>query len=177
MKGSKIVYSEHKNLQRSALAWVVDKVDRHDLPYMVVGGLAATAHGGSRPLHDIDLYAPFAHSNWSNFLTSISKYVVWGPQSVVDGQWDLTYLKIDYHGQRIEIGDCDDVLLKNGETGAWIRQRIDIEHSVSRSVLGRDVNVMPLQQLIEYKRVLGRDVDQQDIQELTGGPPFPQNRA
>ena len=155
--------------QQSALEWIVREAKRHHLPYQVVGGLAALAHGGSRPLHDIDLYMPFGHRNWSDFMVSVGKYVVWGPETVVDGQWDLTYLKINYFGQKIEIGDSADLKIQNGKTGEWIEQTIDYEASVSRSVLGCEIDVMPIDQLIAYKAILGRGVDQQDIRDLTFG--------
>ncbi|MFK8036389.1 MAG: hypothetical protein AB8B94_19830 [Hyphomicrobiales bacterium] len=153
--------------QRSALEWIVREAKRHHLPYQIVGGLAALAHGGTRPLHDIDLYMPFGDPHWTDFLVAIKEYVVWGPGSVVEGAWDLTYLKINYHGQKIEIGDVEDLRIQNSKTGEWIEQVIDFGSSVSRSILGCQVDVMPVSQLIAYKDLLGRDVDQQDIRDLT----------
>jgi len=38
----------------AALAWLVS----HDIPFQAVGGLAAQAHGASRPLNDLDFYIP-----------------------------------------------------------------------------------------------------------------------
>jgi hypothetical protein len=157
--------SEQK--QQCALEWIVCEAKRHKLPYQVVGGLAALAHGGSRPLHDIDLYMPFGSPHWADFIVSISAYIVWGPKNVVDGQWNLTYLKINYFGQKIEIGDSADIKIQNGKSGGWVEQAIDYESSVFKSVLGCQINVMPIDQLVAYKAILGRDVDLQDIRELT----------
>ncbi|MEQ5872712.1 hypothetical protein J4E08_22905 [Sagittula sp. NFXS13] len=158
---------QEKQKQQAALSWIVCEAKRHHLPYQVVGGLAALAHGGSRPLHDIDLYMPFGNPNWEKFLESTGEYVVWGPETIIDGQWDLTYLKINYHGQKIEIGDSADLRIQNYKTGEWIEQAIDYESSVSKSVLGCQIDVMPLGQLMAYKAILGRDVDQQDIRDMT----------
>lgn len=118
-------------------------------------------------MHDIDLYMPFGDPRWTGFLTDIEAYVVWGPDSVIEGAWDLSYLKIVYHGQKIEIGDSADLRIKDVKTGEWIEQAIDYKSSVSKSVLGCKIDVMPMDQLVAYKKILGRDVDQHDIRELT----------
>jgi hypothetical protein len=165
------VPAQAERRQRAALEWIVRAAGRHGLPYQVVGGLAALAHGGSRPLHDIDLYMPFGDPRWPDFLTEVKPHVVWGPESVVEGSWYLTYLKIDRHGQRIEIGDPAGLRIRDAATGEWIDQVIDFGSSVSRTALGCDIDVMPVDQLVAYKRILGRDVDRQDVRELTSGPP------
>lgn len=117
-------------------------------------------------MHDIDLYMPFDNPHWEILLESIGEHVVWGPETVVDGQWGLTYLKVNYHGQKIEIGDSANLRIQNYKTGEWIEQDIDYDSSVSKSVLGCQVDVMPVDQLIAYKAILGRDVDQQDIRDM-----------
>jgi hypothetical protein len=48
----------------------------------------------------------------------------------------------------------------------WREARIDFDLSVERSVAGVRVPVMPLEQLIDYKRRLDREVDRLDIAEL-----------
>jgi hypothetical protein len=160
------VSNHDEQRQRSALEWIVEKAGEHELPYQVVGGLAAIAHGGSRPLHDIDLYMPIGDPHWPDFLAAIDTYVVWGPEAVVEGPWDLTYLKINYYGQKIEIGGSESLRIRSCTTGEWVEQVIDYRSSVSRRVLGCTVAVMPLAQLIAYKNILGREVDQQDVHEL-----------
>jgi hypothetical protein len=42
-----------------ALAWVAGVLERHGVPYQIVWGLAARAHGAARPVVDVDLYVPF----------------------------------------------------------------------------------------------------------------------
>lgn len=162
-----MVLKQDEVTQHLALKWITQVATKHKLSYQIVGGLAAMAHGGSRPLHDIDLYMPFGDSNWPNFLSEIETYVTWGPASVVEGAWDLTYIKINYNGQKIEIGDCENLKIRDCQTGTWINQRIDFESSISRTILGCKIDVMPLSDLIAYKKLLGRDVDKQDVQELT----------
>lgn len=157
--------------QRSALEWITGKIEKHGLPYQIVGGLAVLAHGGTRPLNDIDLYVPLG-SGAEDFLQDIKTSTVWGPSAVVEGPWDLTYLKLDYHGQKIEIGDSAATRIKNAITGEWATQIIDFDASVTKEIFGCSVQVMPVAQLIAYKEILGREVDQQDIRDLADQTQF-----
>jgi len=156
---------ERNHLQERALSWLTETIQRNQLPYQIVGGLAAIAHGGKRPLHDIDLYLPFDEAALA-FFQEIEPYVTWGPEAVIEGQWDLTYLKLNYQGQKVEIGDSRNVKIKDANSGAWVEKRIDFGTSVSRDILGNRVSVMPVAQLIAYKSILAREVDLQDIAEL-----------
>ena len=168
MIGIEQLSTNNKYSQREALSWIVQEIERHNLSYQVVGGLAAIAHGASRPLHDIDLYVPFDDPNWPNFLASVQSYVTWGPKAVIEeGAWDLLYVKISYHDQKIEIGDSNRVRIRDSATGKWIEQVIQFDSSDSKTVLGCEIDVMPVDQLISYKRLLGRAVDEQDIEDLT----------
>lgn len=152
--------------QSRALAWITQSLKKNKLPYQIVGGLAAITHGGSRPLHDIDLYVPFDEPNWTDFFEFVQPYVTWGPEAVVEGSWDLFYVKINYHGQKIEIGDSNHVKIQNCATGKWITQQIDFGSSVSKVIFDCKIDVMPKDQLIAYKKLLGRAVDLQDIHDL-----------
>lgn len=88
------------------LHWLLDLLERHKTTYQIVGGLAAMAHGAHRKLADIDLYIPYDTSQ--HFLQAIHPYIYWGPQHQKDECWDITYLKVQYDGQKIEIGDSAD---------------------------------------------------------------------
>ncbi|WP_172329327.1 hypothetical protein [Mangrovicoccus sp. HB161399] len=75
--------------QRAAPEWILRKLAEHGLPYQIAGGLAAVAHDATRPLNDIDLYAPLG-TGAEGFLADIADHVVWGPEAVADGPWDIT---------------------------------------------------------------------------------------
>lgn len=132
-------YSTDMHVPTKALHWIVGKLVEYDIPYQAVGGLAASAYGYKRSLVDIDLYISFRTSH--AFLAAIQDYIIWGPEHYMDAHWDIIYLKIDYYGQPIEIGDSDDARSKK-----WILQ--DIDYCVSRqcTVLGCQIYVMPLEQ-------------------------------
>lgn len=109
---------------------------------------------------------PFAHPNWPRFLNAVTPFLTCGPEAVVEGQWDLTYLKLLYHGQKIEIGAAEDTRVQDMVTGAWVAQMIDPKASLHCAVLGCAINVMPASQLITYKRLLAGVVDLIDIGDL-----------
>ena len=149
-----------------ALRWIVSILDRNRVSYQVVGGLAAMAHGGTRPLNDIDLYAPL--SGQSRLLADVRECTVWGPERYRDDVWDLVFMKIDFDGVRIEIGDTTSgPRYFDARHRCWTAQRVDFRRSRTMEVLGVPVNVMPLGDLLDYKRALSRPVDRQDIEELT----------
>lgn len=151
--------------KEKALKWIIKKLEEHSIAYQVVGGLAAIAHGSKRELADIDLYISYQSSK--NFLDDIKPHIYWGPEHQKDEHWDITYLKIDYEGQKIEIGDSNNAKIFDTRTDAWVSQGIDYSTSERKTALGSSINVMPLSQLLNYKAALNREVDLIDIQQLT----------
>ena len=153
---------------RNAVLWITEKLRQNGTDYQIVGGLAAIAHGATRELADIDLYIPFKHSQ--AFLKDLKPHIYWGPEHQKDEHWDITYLKINYEGQKIEIGDSDTAKIFDALTQSWISQDTDYGLSERKIVFGCDVNVMPLQQLLSYKKALNREVDLVDIKQITAIP-------
>lgn len=148
----------------SALAWVVDLLQRHRISFQAVGGLAARAYGATRPLVDLDFYIPM--ERFPELLPEIAPHVVWGPEHYRDANWDITFVKLSYAGQPIEFGDSTDAYFFDRSTGTWIRHEIDFERSIWCEVLGVRVPVIPRAELIAYKRQLDRDVDRLDLDEI-----------
>lgn len=144
-----------------ALRWIVDLLGSQGIPFQVAGGLAARAYGSIRPLADIDLYVPGAHL--AQVAAEAGPYVTFGPERHRGEQWDLTFMKLCYAGQMIELGDSDDTRYLDAASGRWHRAEIDYRASVVLEVLGLEVPVMPLASLVEYKRRLNRDVDLIDL--------------
>ncbi|HET7037739.1 MAG TPA: hypothetical protein VFI42_18835 [Thermomicrobiaceae bacterium] len=158
-----------ENEQRiaAALAWIVSALERHQVPHQLVGGLAARAHGATRELVDIDFYAPLDKA--TTLLDEIRPYITWGPRHHRSSSWDLVFVKIDYNGQRIEIGDTSSrPKFFSRRDGCWLDQRIDYDRATAIPILGVVVPVMPKDELIDYKSALQRDVDWIDIEQLSG---------
>lgn len=147
----------------AALAWVVELLQQHGIPFQAVGGLAARAYGATRELADLDFYIPMERFPE---LHEAAAYVVWGPEHYRDAHWDIIFAKLEFAGQKIELGDSSDAFFRDPRSGAWVRQEIAYERSVWRDVLGVRVPVMPMAELIAYKRLLDRDVDRLDLAEL-----------
>jgi len=148
----------------NALTWLKRTLEKQGIPFQIVGGLAATIHGGSRSVADIDLYIPkvFAESLLPGVIGYISKplahYVEYG--------WDLEYFQLIYKGQKIEIGLSPGTKIRDVNTGEWVELVTDYSQSVVASYKGVEVPVMPISELIAYKSLLGREVDLFDITEL-----------
>ena len=67
-------------------------------------------------------------------LEKVRPYVVWGPEHHVDHEWDLTFLKADFRGQRVEPGDTSsDPRFFDEGAGRWVPQRIDCGASARAS--------------------------------------------
>ena len=102
-------------------------------------------------------------------LEEISPHVVRGPEHHADDDWDLTFLKADFGGQRVELGDFSgDPKFLDRETGRWVAQRIDYAAGVRVELLGVRAWVMPEAELVRYKLLPGREVALEDVGEILG---------
>jgi len=148
---------------RAALLWLKDILDRNQIEYQIVGGFAAFLHGGSREIADIDLY--INKSDSEKLLPEVCQFISKPLTHYVEEGWDLEYIQLIYFSQKIEIGLSPGTKIQS-TNGAWIELTTDFETSVVRSYKGIEVPVIPVDKLLEYKRILGREVDLIDIAEL-----------
>ena len=101
-------------------------------------------------------------------MRDLRPHTVWGPAHYRDDAWDLVFMKIDFAGVRIEIGDASSSpQYFDAGRGCWVAQGVDFSRSQRRTVHGVAVEVMPLAELLRYKRALARPVDLADVEELT----------
>ncbi len=147
-----------------ALRWITDLLSELDVPYQVVGGLAARCYGVSRPVADIDLYVP--DRALTDIVAAAGSHVVAIPSRHRDAHWDLTFMKLLRSGWKIEVAGADSAMVRDNRTASWQPAAIRYEASERHEVAGVPLNVMPQAQLIDYKRGLARDVDEQDLDEL-----------
>lgn len=148
-----------------ALTWIVSLLNRHNVPYQIVGGLAAKAYGATRSLVDIDIYAPLDRAQAA--LEKMRPYIVRELLPHRSASWDLTYMALEYHGIYIEIGDSTATpRFYNYRDQRWEDQVIDFASSHIMMLYGVEVAVMPKDELIRYKAMLDREVDHQDLREI-----------
>ncbi|MGE5140048.1 MAG: hypothetical protein ACM3JD_11340 [Rudaea sp.] len=154
----------------AALSWLVSLLSRHNVPYQVVGGLAAQAYGATRPLVDIDLYVPLDLAQAA--VQEMRPFIVREALPHRSDSWDLVYLALDFHGVYIEIGDSStNPRFYDRLDQRWEPQVIDYVASTIVSLYGIDVAVMPREELLRYKAMLDREVDHWDIQAIAGAQP------
>jgi hypothetical protein len=152
--------------EEKALRWIVSLLRTAGVSFQVAGGLAARAYGAERPIADLDFYVPTARLE--GIAKAAAEYVEHGPMHICEAGWDITFMKLSYAGQRIELGGAEDVRIFDHRTGQWAEQDIDLSKAEMRKVLGVEVPVMPFEQLVAYKRRLNRAVDRQDLAEMCG---------
>lgn len=158
--------TEQNQAVQAALRWIADILSTRNVPFQIVGGLAASAYGASREIADIDLYAPA--SELESVLDAVEPFVTRPLARHRDQHWDLNFMRLDYGGQTIEIAVGDDAKYRDGR-GAWHDAAVDYAASEFMDVLGVIVPVMPRHQLLSYKRRLDRTVDRADVHEITRG--------
>ncbi len=146
------------------LTWIVELLRRLDIPFQAVGGLAARAYGAKRPLADLDFYVPTARL--ADIARATAPYVVRRPSHYSDPSWDLIFMKIEHEGCEVELGGANGARFFDRRAAQWCEAAIDFDLSVERCVLGVLVPVMPVEQLVTYKRQLARDVDQEDVADI-----------
>ncbi|QIA64929.1 MazG-related protein [Vibrio astriarenae] len=148
---------------RDALLWLKDILEKNQIEYQIVGGFAAFLHGGSREIADIDLY--INKSDAEKLLPNVVDFISKPLTHYVEGGWDLEYLQLIYRTQKIEIGLTPGTRIQSTD-GVWFELETDFNTSVARTYKGIEVSVIPVDKLLEYKRILGREVDLIDIVEL-----------
>ena len=148
-----------------ALNWIVNYLEKYEIPYLVCGGLAAQAYGSSRALADIDIYVPH------HYITQISnmgnEYITFGPAHHVGEKWDLTYVQFEFGSQKVEIGSDKECKIFDSCSGEWHQKSINFERYIVISLYGKPIRVMAKDDLIAYKKKLSREVDLEDIRQIS----------
>lgn len=148
-----------------ALRWIASVLDDLGVRWVVAGGLAARAHGATRPLHDIDLYVE--EGALERILPRVRAHHAHGPRRHRDERWDCLFLEVRYAGEEIELAEDARCRHRSGADAPWHPAGVDFDAADRREVSGVEVPVMPLEALVAYKRRLGREVDRRDLEELT----------
>lgn len=146
---------------RRALEWIAGMLDELGISFQIAGGLAAIAYGSDRPLHDIDIYVP--PGELDAILPRLGDHGDRSPRHVRSEHWDCLFLEVHHTGVEVELADAGRTLYRAGAGRPWHAADVDFDRSVRREVFGVEVPVMPLDDLVRYKRRLGRPVDLEDL--------------
>jgi len=152
-----------------ALNWIVSLFNHYSIPYQICGGMAARAYGATRPLVDIDLYAPLQDApHFQAFMGELKPYIIREFVPHLSISWDILYLALNYQGMQIEIAESTtNPRFYNHRDGRWEDQPIDFAASTVIQFYGVEVAIMPKDELLAYKAMLNRDVDRLDIEQIT----------
>lgn len=155
----------HADKASVAFSWLMRILEDLKVPFQVTGGLAARAYGSVRPLADINLDIP--EEALARMYSVVKANVAFGQVQFKDENWDLQLMRLDYHGQEIDLGGCFESKVFNPARREWILVEADFKTSQKFTLFGEVVPVIALKDLIEYKSYLRREVDLSDIAEIS----------
>lgn len=141
----------------------------HNVEFLLIGGLAAGAHGVARATGDVDIVVRPEHANFERLAEAFSTDLA--PAETV---WDIGYVDVDptdavalFRGTNYRVRTPFGLLdVLNRPTGVPPFEDLD-EHAVTAGVAGVEVRIVGRDHLIAMKRAAGRPKDLGDIAELT----------
>lgn len=155
--------SKHKMKNTyAALLWITQLLKQFEVPYQIAGGLAARAYGATRELVDIDI----AQDGFNKIYDSVKEYIIDGPTQYQDDQWDLYVMILLYQGQEIDLTSTDNLKIFNALTNKWELLITDLSKACLIDLMGIKVAVIPVEDLLAYKKILRRQVDLVDIEAI-----------
>lgn len=138
---------------------------REGVDFILVGGLAAVAHGSARLTQDVDVVYSREPENLQRLVTSLQDHAPYlrdAPPGL-PFRWEVATLE---HGLNFtletSLGDLD--LL--GEIAGGGRYEDLLPHTLELEVFGRRVLCLDLETLIAVKRATGRRKDMEAVAEL-----------
>jgi len=153
----------------TALRWIVGVMRDFGVPFLAAGGLAARAYGAHRDLVDLDFYVP---GKYLEALAKAAGNLLVRPPSHLKGElWEIEFLAMEHEGIRIELAAAEGARYFDRKAGVWRDARVDFRGASHLRVLGVEIPVMPLADLVDYKRALDREVDRADLAEIDPGHP------
>ena len=149
---------------KKALIWIVNILNKHEIPYQIEGGLAANCYGSTRELADIDIFIP--SFGFNKIAEDVKDYVEFGPDFHTGTHWKLIYQILNYNGQQIELCDAGKAEYLDTENNIWITVDIDFKKAKTINIFGVSTKVISKNNLIKYKSRLNREVDIADIKQI-----------
>ena len=150
---------------KEALKWIVSILRKNNIKFEISGGFASRVYGSKRKLADIDIEVSDKAIPKIQKLTK--KYIIYGPKEYKDKTFDLQLMTLKYRGQDIDICGKDSEKLYNKKEKRWIKETTDLFRAKIKKVYDLFIPIVPLRDLISYKKEIGRDVDKRDVRDLS----------
>lgn len=147
-----------------ALKWIVEILNKNNIPFQITGGFAANLHGTKRELADIDI--EISEKSFDIIFPFVKDFVIYGPQNYKDENWDLMLMTLVYENQEIDISSTS-CRYFNKTVLLWENSTVDLSKAVMKEVYGIYVPIIQITDLISYKSKIARDVDISDVKELS----------
>lgn len=147
-------------------------LDRHDVRYVVVGGLAATVHGATRVTFDIDLVPDWTDDNLERLARALrdAGAALQAPESPDPIAFPIdprSLRQFEVSTWRTRLGDLDIVIgTPTARRGVLARYEALASRAVERKAFGVTILVADLDDVIESKQALGRESDLVALPEL-----------
>lgn len=138
--------------------------DAH-VEYILVGGIAARAHGSARITQDVDICYSRSEENLARIITALAPFDPYlrGAPRGLPFDWSTRTLRAGLNFTlTTTTGDID---LLGDLTGGGGYEDL-VAHSTIVTVFGRDVRLIDLPWLIRLKRAAGRPKDNEVLGEL-----------
>lgn len=148
----------------AALGWIVEILNRKNIPFQIGGGFAARIYGVDRLLNDIDIAVPT--KNLQDIYEEAKEYITHELRPFKDEKWDVTGMTLEYKGQKIDIVGAQGKKILDDSKKEWVVLENDFSASETHQLYGITISVMPKDFLINYKKILLRDVDKKDLEGL-----------
>jgi hypothetical protein len=140
-------------------------LDKAGVEFIVVGGLAATAHGSPRLTLDVDVVYARNDENYARIVAALKplKPYLRGAPPGLPFEWSVATLKRGLNFTLTTAKGSLDILGEMTGGGGYEDLR---PHTVEMRMFGRDVRVLSLDALIRAKRAAGRPKDLEVLAEL-----------
>ena len=146
---------------------MLQALQQAEVDFVVVGGVAASAHGAAHVTQDLDVCYSRAPDNLGRLVQAVAPYRprlrTRGVPEGLPFLWDVETLRRGLHFTlQTRLGDLD-LLAEIPGLGTYERLRA---HSVSLPLYGSEVLVLDLENLIRAKEATGREKDRRQLPEL-----------
>ncbi len=156
--------SKQENV-KEVFEWITGILRKLEIPYHVVGGLAAIAYGANRPVYDIDI--DIEEANFGKLVEAVNPYLTFGPGNFRDPKWDLTMMTIRYRDVDIDISGVNSGKILDQQSGKWAPYESSLKNTEQKELFGSLEPIISKEILIRYKQMLARPTDLEDINAIT----------